>query len=95
MAESITIARQYAQAVFEIAKEGGSLPAWSTSLKQLALISKDPNISEIIGNPKLTGKQIIDAIVSLTGVTGNREMVNFVGVLLDTGLMDIILFILI
>ncbi|MDR1164157.1 MAG: F0F1 ATP synthase subunit delta [Candidatus Accumulibacter sp.] len=84
MTESVTIARQYAQAVFEIAKESGALAEWSDRLQCIAVISKDPNIYKIIGNPMLSTPQIVEAIVSFTGEAGNKELSAFVGVLLGS-----------
>ncbi|MDR1367777.1 MAG: F0F1 ATP synthase subunit delta [Candidatus Accumulibacter sp.] len=84
MTESVTIARQYAQAVFEIAREGGALAKWSERLQCLATISKDPDIYKIIGNPTLSSPQIVEAIVSFTGEPENRELSSLVGVLLES-----------
>jgi F-type H+-transporting ATPase subunit delta len=84
MTESVTIARQYAQAVFEIAKESGALAEWLERLQCIAAISKDPNIYKIIGNPMLSTRQIVEAIVSFTGEADNKELSSFVGVLLDS-----------
>ena len=39
MAESVTIARPYAQAVFRLARESNSLAAWSDRLQRLATIA--------------------------------------------------------
>jgi F-type H+-transporting ATPase subunit delta len=83
MTESVTIARQYAQAVFEIAKESGALDEWSGRLQRLAVISKDPDIHKITGNPMLSSARIVDAIASLTGEPENKELSAFIGVLLQ------------
>ncbi|MDR2506712.1 MAG: F0F1 ATP synthase subunit delta [Candidatus Accumulibacter sp.] len=86
MTESVTIARQYAQAVFEIAKESGALDIWSERLQCLAMISEDPEIPKILGNPALSRRQVVETIVSFTGeAAGNEEFVSLVSVLLENG----------
>ena len=54
MAEAITIARPYAQAVFWLAKDSGALDAWSARLRRLAEIAQDPQMALTIDNPKLS-----------------------------------------
>ena len=44
MAETRTIARPYAEAVFKLAKTSGTLPAWSEMLQLLAAIAVDEQI---------------------------------------------------
>ena len=41
MAEKSTIARPYAQAAFDIAKEAGDLKGWSDMLQLLAVVASD------------------------------------------------------
>lgn len=84
MTESVTIARQYAQAVFEIAKESNALEVWSERLQCLALISGNPEIPKILGNPALSRRQIVETIVSFTGeAADNEELISLVNVLLE------------
>lgn len=65
MAESVTIARPYAEAAFRIAKETGALGAWSARLARLALVAQDAEIAEVIGNPRLSADQVAQLFVSL------------------------------
>jgi F-type H+-transporting ATPase subunit delta len=83
MAESVTIARPYAQAVFRLAREAGALAAWSDRLQRLALVAQDPDMAKVIGNPKFSAAQIADLFVSLSGETGNRELAELVSLLAE------------
>lgn len=83
MAESVTIARPYAEAVFRLARESKALAAWSDRLKLLAAISQDAGMTEIIGNPKLSSGQVAQLFVSLAGEAGNQDLTNFIGVLAE------------
>ncbi|MGL5633169.1 MAG: F0F1 ATP synthase subunit delta [Azovibrio sp.] len=82
MAETVTVARPYAEAVFRIAKEEGTLDAWSGNLQRLVMIVRDPEMAETIGNPKLSAEQIAQLFISL--VDGkNAELCNFIRALAE------------
>ena len=81
MAESVTIARPYAQAIFRLARESGALTAWSERLQRLATIAQDTEMTKLIGNPTFSARQIADLFVSLSGEPGNQELTSFVGIL--------------
>jgi F-type H+-transporting ATPase subunit delta len=51
MAEHGTVARPYAQAVFELAQAGGQLEAWSTFLKLAALMITEPAVNRLLFAP--------------------------------------------
>ena len=74
MAESVTVARPYAQAVFNLAKEKGALPVWSDRLGRLALIASDPEMTRVIGNPKFSVRQTADLFRTLSGEQSDREL---------------------
>jgi len=54
MAEFATLARPYAEAVFEIAKEDNSFDIWSENLDFLTMIIKDPMMAKITINPRVS-----------------------------------------
>lgn len=86
MAESVTIARPYAQAVFRLANEAGSLTVWSDRLKRLAMIAAAPEMSRVIGNPRFSAQQVAALFVSLSGEPtsgGDGELASFVAVLAE------------
>ena len=83
MAESVTIARPYAQAVFRLASESKELATWSDRLQRLATVAQDPEMDKVIGNPKFSAKQIADLFVSLTDEVGNQVLASFVGILAE------------
>ncbi|QWT46997.1 F0F1 ATP synthase subunit delta [Azospira inquinata] len=83
MAESVTIARPYAEAVFRLAREGKTLAQWSDTLKLLATIAKDPEMVQCMGNPELSSEQLTQLFVSLSKGEGNQDLVGFVRVLAE------------
>lgn len=90
MAESVTIARPYAQAVFRLAWEGRSLAEWSARLQRLAAIAGDSEMAKVIGNPKFSARQIADLFISLSGEPGNRELASFIGLLAENERFDVL-----
>ena len=83
MAEAVTIARPYAQALFRLAKEEGALDAWSARLQRLAEIVRDLQMARAIDNPKLSSAQLASLFLSLSGESDNAELANFVGMLAE------------
>jgi len=65
MAESVTIARPYAEAVFNMARESGTQGAWSARLQRLAVIAQNEDMAAVIGNPSLSVAQVAETVVSL------------------------------
>ncbi|GHU31924.1 ATP synthase subunit delta [Betaproteobacteria bacterium] len=86
MAESVTIARPYAQAIFRLAREKQSLAEWSGRLHRLAAIAQDPEMGRVIGNPKFSTRQLADLFISLSGEPeGSRdsELASFIALLAE------------
>lgn len=83
MAELITIARPYAEAVFRLAKETGQLAAWSEQLDTLAQLVSAPEVAGLIGNPAIDGQQLQALLVASLGKTALPDVVRFIAVLLE------------
>jgi F-type H+-transporting ATPase subunit delta len=54
MADNHTIARPYAEAAFELAREAGELDAWSDALTVASQVMADGRIVNFLANPSLT-----------------------------------------
>lgn len=78
MAESVTIARPYAEAVFRLARDSKQLSQWSERLSLLAAVAADPDMIACIGNPRLSSEQIAELFLSLSKESGNAELGNLV-----------------
>lgn len=65
MAEEITVARPYAEAVYELAQQDEALDRWSDALGFAATVAADPQMDKIIGNPKLTPAQQEQAFLAV------------------------------
>ncbi|MCJ8338451.1 MAG: F0F1 ATP synthase subunit delta [Pseudomonadales bacterium] len=65
MAELNTVARPYTKAVFEFARDAGTIGHWSAALKEAAQIAGDSVMQSILGNPALTSEQKADAVITV------------------------------
>lgn len=83
MAENLTIARPYAEAVFTSADASGKLQVWSEALHRLAMIVSDPDMHNAIGDPKVGSEQLYGLVAAGTGDALSVEAQNFVRVLIE------------
>ena len=67
MAETATLARPYAEAVFRLADSGGRLAAWSGTLARMAQVAAHPDMQACIGNPNLGSDKLYGLFASLSG----------------------------
>jgi len=89
MAEPATLARPYAEAVFELAQQTGTLDQWSGALSRLAALSADPSVKPLIGNPRVTEAQLVDLFVSSGGEDVSLAR-NFLATLADNGRLNVL-----
>ena len=82
MAESLTIARPYAEAAFKLAREGDALPQWSDALARLSAVASSDAARELIGNPRLTSAQVAGLVADVAGSLSSEQR-NFVTLLAD------------
>jgi len=85
MAENLTLARPYAEAVFSLARESGSLEAWAEALDGLAAVSADASVLECMVNPRWQNEQIVQLVVEAAGVSLSSEQRGFVALLVENG----------
>jgi F-type H+-transporting ATPase subunit delta len=76
-----TIARPYAEAAFERARETGQIDVWSQALELLATVTTDPRLAAQIGNPSVPRERVRDIILEVCGENLPAEAVNFLRLL--------------
>lgn len=81
MAELITIARPYAQAVFKRAQEGGRLADWSAMLQFAAAVAADPAMSREIDSAHHTRAELGQLFVDVCGEQLDAEGRNLMRLL--------------
>jgi F-type H+-transporting ATPase subunit delta len=85
MAELVTIARPYAEAIFALAKERNELSKWSDMLTLLVTVFDDPLIQSAIANPKVTKADIERLILAVCGEQIDANARNFIQLLIENG----------
>ncbi|MBK1719963.1 F0F1 ATP synthase subunit delta [Thiocystis violacea] len=76
-----TIARPYAEAAFERAREAGRLDVWSEALALLAAVTSEARLAEQIGNPTVPRELIRDLILEVCGDALPAEAANLLRLL--------------
>jgi F-type H+-transporting ATPase subunit delta len=83
MAEATTIARPYAQAVFEIARDENRFNEWSQSLSVLSAIASSDDMASVFGNPKFSTDALADLFISVAGDKIDDKAKNLIKAMAD------------
>jgi F-type H+-transporting ATPase subunit delta len=83
MAELATIARPYAEAAFELARDENALPVWSEMLRFAATIVGDKRIADALDNPRLDAAAKESLLLSIGGDRFDAQARNFIHVLVE------------
>jgi len=79
----ITIARPYAEAVFDRAKETDSLESWTDMLEFLATVSADASVADVIANPSVDHERRLQLMLDIGADVLSEEGQNLVRLLVE------------
>lgn len=92
MADNNTVARPYAQAIFEVAERAGLLADWSDSLAPAGQLLGDRGLVAYLGNPSFDDGQRLEFLTGLFGKAGanllagsDQKGTNFLKLLIENG----------
>jgi F-type H+-transporting ATPase subunit delta len=94
MADNHTIARPYAEAAFELAREAGNLDSWSKALNVASDVMADGEVAKFLANPSLTDDGRLEFLTGLIDAAGGADNIlagrakegrNFLKLLLEYG----------
>lgn len=83
MAELITVARPYAEAVFRVAKDEQSLAQWGEALAWLSALLSDPAMLGVVTSPETTPALAEKLLADLLGAKGTASVKNLVAALAE------------
>jgi F-type H+-transporting ATPase subunit delta len=92
MADKNTIARPYAQAAFDLAREAGSLDRWAAALEVAGSLLADGTVAKFLSTPKMSDAQRLEFLGGLIASAsnkssllggGDRQGTNFLKLLLE------------
>lgn len=89
-ADKTTIARPYAQAAFEEARERGTLAAWAEALATAAQVVRDPGVERLLGNPRVAPEQLAQLVIDVVGPRIDEPGRNFVRTLAENRRLDVL-----
>ena len=84
MAENITIARPYAEAIFALAETGGMLDKWSRTLAVMASVAANPELRAATANPNFSADQVYGLFAGACGDLAT-EAQNLARLLIENG----------
>jgi len=99
MADKNTIARPYAQAVFDLAKDAGALDRWATALELAGALLADGKVAKSLSTPKLTDAQRLEFLTGLIASASkdasvlsaaDKQGTNFLKLLLEYDRIDVL-----
>ena len=85
MADISTLARPYAKAVFELARDSGKLKEWSAQLAAIAAAIGNPQLGKLIGHPTLTKAQLAAILGEVLGKQIGSEAQSLLRLLTENG----------
>lgn len=83
MADRATIARPYARAAFAHAQATRDLASWSKLLGAAAIAAEDRRVARLIGNPHVTGEELVDLLGGLSKQAAGEGGQNFLRALAE------------
>jgi F-type H+-transporting ATPase subunit delta len=84
MAELATIARPYAEALFQVARQG-DVAAWGQQIEALALVAGNAELRQFADSPKVSAEQVYEVITAAAKLPLNAGMQNFLRTVIDNG----------
>ena len=91
MAELATLARPYANAAYELAKQADRVDAWSTALALLVETANAPEVQQLIGSPVVTHVQKSHTLNDLLADANPSEDIRrFVAVLAENHRLELL-----
>ena len=98
MAELSTIARPYAEALFDVASHGANgaaasktdLDAWSALVNEWAELGANAQVQRLIADPKLTDAQVLSVVSGVVKQTMPQAAHNFLEMLVANGRMRLL-----
>lgn len=87
MSQTLTLARPYARAAYDLARQGNNTAEWSNALGLSARIAADPNVAQLLGNPLLS-RQEAAGLVAPEGVS--ETLRSFFATLAENGRLNVL-----
>ncbi|MES9992593.1 MAG: F0F1 ATP synthase subunit delta [Candidatus Thiodiazotropha sp.] len=88
--EATTIARPYAEAVFDRAEESGKLDDWSEMLNFLTTVVESEEMAPVVGNPLVEQEALVSLLLEIAGDKLDQEGGNLIKVLVENNRLKVL-----
>ncbi len=85
MAEIATVARPYAEAVFELAQQADALASWSEALALAAAVGQDTEMTRLASDPAFSKEHFVKLFLDVCGDRMGADAANFIRLLAENG----------
>jgi len=90
MLNRTTLARPYARAAFEAARDANDLPRWSTSLALAAEIAGTEDMHYLAGDPRMGGDRLLELMADIGEDRFDEPFINFLKVVILNGRLELL-----
>ena len=90
MADKSTLARPYARAVFELARESRDFERWSLRLQVAAEAMHNADVRKLLEDPRRTPARQVELMLDLCGEPTAPDLSNFLRTLADNGRLGVL-----
>lgn len=84
MAELTTIARPYAEALFQVARKG-DVAAWGRQIEALSQVAQNQQVRQFADSPKASDEQVVDLVSTAAQLPLEPGVQNFLRALVANG----------
>lgn len=89
MAELATLARPYAEALFDVAAQG-DVKAMSQQVDALSAVADNAQLRQFANSPKVSAEQVFDLIASVVSTPLSESMKNLLRTVIDNGRLTVL-----
>ena len=89
MSELSSLARPYAKAIFELARDAGQYAEWSDQLELLAAIAGDDSMEDLISSPTVSEQQLSEIVLGVAGEQLSEQGQNLARLLVHNGRLSV------
>ncbi len=89
MAEIATVARPYAEALYQVARKG-DLALWGAQIDAIAAVAGDEGVRQFADNPKVPAEQVYQVVVAASNQQLDPGVQNFLRTVIENGRLAVL-----
>lgn len=89
MAEIATVARPYAEALYQVARKG-DLALWGAQIDAIAAVAGDEGVRQFADNPKVPAEQVYEVVAAASNQQLEPGVQNFLRTVIENGRLAVL-----